>query len=118
MEETRVQKIPYAAPADELADGDSLVIDPAEAEDVPGPTFLEINQIVFGGACDVAFAVDLDDDGTYEIEETVDSFSGSGISMGNEILVAQPAGQVLMVTNTSGGPADFSVTGQVLGGVQ
>lgn len=118
-ETTVPQSIPYAPESNDLANNGDFDIDPSNAPG-NGPTLLEVNQIVFGGSCDVKYLVDVDDDGTYEINETIDSFSSSdapGISMGNTILLFEGAGQVLRVTNTSGGSADYSVVGRVVGGV-
>lgn len=108
--------VPYSVNDNNLANGADLDIDPAEAPG-PGPTVLEVAQIVHGDDCDVKFLVDVDGDGTYEIDETMDSFTGEGISMGNEVLLYETENQVLRVTNT-GSAAAFVISGRVIGGLE
>lgn len=108
--------LPFTDDADDLANGGDLDVDPSDAGQ--GEMVVEINQIVHGGSCDVKFLADVDGDGNYEIVETIDSFSGAGVSQGNELQLHEGAGHALRITNTSGGAADYSVAGRVLSGAE
>ena len=109
------QIVPHTEVSTALANGGDFDIDPADAPG-EGPTVLEVSQIVHGDDCDVKFLVDTDGDGTYEVNETIDSLTGTGISMGNELRLYEKSGQVLRITNT-GSTADFVVNGHVVGGL-
>lgn len=97
----------FQSSSDGLADTSDFTIDPSNA----GTGAVEIHSIVHGGAADVKFEVDVDDDNTYEITETISSVSGAGISQQNKIEISDANNSRLTITNTSGGAADFAVTG-------
>lgn len=98
----------FEAESDELADSGDFDVDPADST----TGAFEVHNIAHGAACDVKLLVDPDDDGTYEVSVTLDSFSGEGVSQGNQIEVAAADNMLLRITNTSGGAADFVVTGR------
>jgi hypothetical protein len=97
----------FQTEVDGLADASDFNIDPSTA----GTGAVEIHSIVHGGAADVKFEIDPDGDGTYEITETIDSVSGAGISQQNKIEISDTNNSRLTITNTSGGAADYAVTG-------
>lgn len=113
---TATRTFPYSVNATSLADGNHLDIDPANAPG-GGPTVLEVTQLVFGGDCDVKFRADIDGDGTNDVEETLDSYTGSGIVTDMAVRLTESDGQTLRVTNTSGSTADFVLNSDIIGGV-
>jgi len=97
----------FETDADDLADSDDLVVDPEDA----ATGAVEIHSILHGDDCDVKLQVDVDDDGTYEIDETIESFAGAGYSQQNKIELVAAANMRLVITNTAGTPADYAATG-------
>lgn len=90
-----------------LSNGDTLVVN-AEDSSTQG---LEVQQIIFGSDCSVRIESDADNDGTYEISVSLGTYSGSGISQGNEIRLTAVESMRLVVENT-GSQADYLVTGE------
>lgn len=97
----------YADGVNDLADGEDWDVNP---EDTPYGA-VEIHSFVHGGGCDVKYLQDKNQDGTYEINVTIDSLTGSGISQHNKVQAGENAEEVIRITNTSGSPADFAITG-------
>lgn len=98
----------YSAAADELAAAGDLIIDGS------GTTTgaVEIHSIGHSGSCEVYLETDPAGTGTWTTSILVDSFTGAGYSQQNKIEVNGTDAMRLRVTNTSGGPADFIVTGE------
>lgn len=106
---TTVDGRAFAASTDGLADSTEWKIDPQDAD----TGALEIHNIAHGGSCDVELVVSTDDTAyTPGARVALDSFSGEGVSQGNEIEIHDNGNLYLVITNTSGGPADFIVTGR------
>lgn len=73
---------------------------------------LKIETLTLGAACDVKHISATDGDlSNPDTTITLDSFSGPGISQGNEIPVVS-GGPAVRITNTSGGPADYIAVGR------
>lgn len=98
----------FKAGTDSLANAGTFDVNPADATSGG----VEIHSIAHGGACDVTLLADPDGDGTYEEQVALDSLSGSGVSQGNSIELSDDDNMVLRIENTSGGSADFIVTGR------
>jgi len=98
----------YAASAT-LADTEEFRINPAETK----TGSVQIHQIAHGGSCDVELVESSLDSG-YSADKrvTLDSFSGEGVSQGNELEASDQGNLFIVITNTSGGEADFIVTGE------
>ena len=98
----------YAASAT-LADAAEWVIDPQDTK----TGSIVIHQIAHGGACDVEL-VESSDDATYTPDKriTIDSLTGEGASLGNELEASDQGNLYVVITNTSGVEADFVVTGE------
>jgi len=97
------------AASETLADSAEFRINPAETK----TGALEIHQIAHGGACDVELVESSTDTG-YNPDKrvTLDSFTGEGVSQGNELEASDQGNLFVVITNTSGGEADFIVTGE------
>jgi hypothetical protein len=92
-----------------LADGEEFRIDPAESK----TGSIELHQIAHGAACDVELVESSTDTGYNPTKRiTLDSFSGEGVSQGNELEASDQGNLFVVITNTSGGEADFIVTGE------
>lgn len=92
----------------EIVNGQSHDFDPSDTK----TGAVEIHNIIHGDDCDVAILVDPDNDGTYERNVTLDSFTGAGISQGNQIELSDDDNMVLRISNTGTAAADFIVTGR------
>lgn len=90
-----------------VSNGDSLTFDAGQANSAA----LEVHTIAHSGDCDVLLEVDSDNDGTFDQSVTLDSFTGSGVSAGNEIEVLETNSMRLKIDNTSGSSQDYIVTG-------
>ena len=93
--------------AEELADAADFTIDPSTA----GTGAVEIHSIIHDGDADIKYQVDPDADGTFEIDVTIDSVTGSGISQQNKIELSSTNNSQLVITNTSDAAADYTITG-------
>lgn len=72
-----------------------------------------IRQIAHGGDCDVELATSSDPDSFVEDKRVLlDSFTGEGVSSGNDISVSDAEDVYFVITNTSGAENDYIVTGQ------
>lgn len=96
-----------------LSDSEEWVVTLGDGQS--GPVI--VTQIAHGGSCDVELATSSTSD-TFTRDRSVqlDSLSGEGVSSGNEIGANNAQDLHLVITNTSGGEADFIVTGQQVGG--
>lgn len=93
-----------------LDDGDTMDFAPWSNANVDG---VIVNNISHENDCDVTLRADSNGDGTYDRSVTLDSFSGSGVSQGNEIIV--PEGVQLRISDTSSGSDnDYILTGEKL----
>jgi hypothetical protein len=92
-----------------VADTEEFRINPADSK----TGSVVIHQIAHGGGCDVELVESSTDTG-YNPDKRVllDSFSGEGVSAGNEVEVQDQSNLFLVITNTSGSEADFIVTGE------
>jgi hypothetical protein len=97
----------FEADAAALAPGDDFVVDPADA----GTGAVEIHSILHGGDCDVSLQIDVDGDDTYEIDVTIDQYTGAGYTQQNKIELESSANMRLVITNTAGATGDYAVTG-------
>lgn len=96
--------------SDGLADDGDLTVDPADH----GVARLKIVQIVHDGDCDLKYQADPDGNDTFEIDVTIDSLTGSGISQGNEIIIDDADNEQFVLTNTNGDAQDFVVRSEVI----
>lgn len=95
-----------------LDDGDHMDLNPGEL----GIDTVEIHSIIHENDCDVKRRIDSTDNGTFDREVTIDSFTGAGISQGNELEIGSNGNSVLRITDTSSGTDnDYILTGEVLG---
>ena len=106
-EHVSIDGVYFADGIDELADGSSWDINPTDTRFGA----VEIHSFIHGGACDIVYLQDKNQDGTYEIEVTLDSFTGEGVSQHNKVQAGEDAEEIIRITNTSGSAADFAVTG-------
>lgn len=97
----------FQAESDDLGNGSDFTIDPSNA----GTGAVEIHNIIHDGDCDVKYQIDPDGDSTFEIDVTIDSFTGAGISSANMIELSASNNDQLVITNTSGSTNDYAVTG-------
>lgn len=97
----------YSATANSMASqGDFLVEGAGSATGAA-----EIGEIGGSGGADVYRQFDPDNDGTYEIEVQIDTFSGQWTSQQNGLVVSDAQGTRLRIRNTSGGAADYYAIG-------
>lgn len=97
------------AASETLSNGGEFIIDPADSK----TGSLVIHQIAHGGSCDVELVESSTDSGyTPDKRVTLDSFTGEGVSQGNELEASDQGNLFVVLTNTSGGEADFIVTGE------
>ena len=106
---TTIEGRAFATSTTGLADSSEFQINPADTK----TNALEIHNIAHGGSVDVDLATSSDDTTfTEDARVTLDSFTGEGISQGNQIEVNDNDNVYLVITNTSGGPIDVIVTGK------
>jgi hypothetical protein len=97
----------FKAAGADVADSGQLIVDGSS-----GTTgAVEIHSIAHGGDCDVYLEEDSNADGTFETSILLDSFAGEGVSQQNKLEVNSGTGARLRIDNTSGGSADYYVTG-------
>lgn len=89
-----------------LANGETLTISAGDTT----TNGLEVQQIVFGSDCTVTLEADKNEDGTFEHSVEIDSFTGTGISQGNEIRLSTD--KMRLVVENTGTEADYIVTGE------
>lgn len=95
---------------DALADTNDFDVTPADW----GVSNVKIETYIVGGSCDLKYLADAAGDfSAPDTNITFDSFSGAGISEGNEMPLQQNR-TTLRITNTSGSAADFIVVGHEL----
>lgn len=97
----------YFRDAITLANGETYDISAAETKTAA----VEIHNIAFSGGCTV-YLVAQDEDGTDTQTVEIDSFTGSGISQGNQIEITNGENVICRIENTSGGEANYIATGQ------
>lgn len=91
-----------------VSNGSSLTFDASDSR----TGMLEVHTISHGTDCDVILRIDTDGDGSFEQSVTLDSFSGEGVSAGNEIEILQTQSMQLKIDNTGSGSADYIITGE------
>jgi len=92
-----------------VTDGSEFRINPADTK----TGSVVIHQIAHGGACDVELVESSTDTG-YNPDKriTLNSFTGQGVSQGNELEASDQGNLFVVITNTSGGEAEYIVTGE------
>lgn len=94
---------------DDVDAGDSLEVGPSDA----GTGAVLLNNIVYGAACDIELVATVGE--TEVAAEVVDSFDSAGdegISQDNGLELVD--GMKCRIKNTSGSPADYVATGEML----
>lgn len=97
----------FAKSVDGLADAGTLIIDASGS----GTGAVNITEVAGTASADVDKEYDPDGDTTYEVTTLIESTTGGFHSQGNNLIVSQSENTRLVITNTSGGTADFAVSG-------
>jgi hypothetical protein len=97
----------FSAESTGLANGDDFIIDGSSA----GTGAVEIFEMGGSGSADVYREIDPDDDTTFEVSVLIEKLSAPWHSQKNQLVVSRSNNVRIRINNTSGGTADFFVTG-------
>jgi hypothetical protein len=94
-----------------VANGDEWVVNLDDGQTGP----VVISQIAHGGDCNVDLVTSSESGSLVEEKRiALDTLSGEGVSMGNELEANNQQDLYVAIENTSGGEADFIVAGEQL----
>jgi hypothetical protein len=97
----------FTAYSADVASGSDFIVDGSTG----GTGAVTVQSIAYGGDCDVFLEIDSAGDSSWAVSIPVDSFTGPGYSQQNKIELNSADNMRLRINNTSGGAADFAVTG-------